>query len=143
MNNYVGIPVSDLMCVDMPSAYLLQEEGALEMDEIPEFFNTVQAAVSVWADFLGRITHSRNDWAEPRHEFVSMLGEVLEEVYDNDDPVTAWPLRQKLALMIDQFDEMADEMARPFTGPETVRNFYHNLGSRVRATFELVLHGVE
>ena len=58
MNNYVGIPVADLMCVDMPSAHLLREEGALEMSEIPAFFNTVQAAVSVWADFLGRITSS-------------------------------------------------------------------------------------
>ena len=27
--NYVGIPVSDLMCVDMPTAHILTDEGPL------------------------------------------------------------------------------------------------------------------
>ena len=65
----------------------------------------------------------------------------MYQVFQEDDPMLAWPLRQKLAMMIDQFDEMADEMARPFTGPPTIRDFYHNLASRVRATFEEIMNG--
>ena len=103
----------------------------------------MQAAISVWSDFLSRITECPEGWAEPRHEFVSMLGEVMADVYNDDNPETAWPTRQKLATMIDQFDSMADEMARPFTGPTSVRDFYHNLASRVRATFEKILNGDE
>ena len=140
--NYVGIPVADLMCVDLPSSHMLIEEGHLLIEELPEFINALQASVSVWANFLARIADCPVGWSDSRHEFVSMLGESLEEVYENDDPETAWPQRQKLALMIDQFDEMADEMARPFTGPHTIRQFYHNLASRVRATFEYILNGV-
>ena len=139
--NFVGIPVADLVGLDMPTVHLLHDDGALEMEDIPEFFNAVQAAISVWADFLGRITKCSDGWAAPRQEFVNMIADALLDVYEDDDPITAWPRRQQLALMIDQFDSMVDEMARPFTGPDSVRNFYHNLGSRVRATFELVLHG--
>tara|TARA_R100000152_G_C6584105_1_gene46916 strand:- start:28 stop:483 length:456 start_codon:yes stop_codon:yes gene_type:complete len=139
--NYVGIPVSDLMCVDMPSSHILTEEGPLTEEEVPIFFNTLQASVSVWANFLARIATCPEGWADSRHEFIAMLRDGVEEVYSNDDPMQAWPLRQKLALMIDQFDQMCDEMARPFTGPATIRQFYHNLASRVRATFEYILNG--
>jgi len=139
--NYVGIPVHDLMCIDMPEAHVLTEEGPLTEEEIPVFFNTLQASVSVWANFLSRIATCPDGWADARHEFIAMLRDGVEEVYSNDDPEEAWPMRQKLALMIDQFDKMADEMARPFTGPQSIRNFYLNLASRVRATFEYIIEG--
>lgn len=139
--NYVGIPVADLMCLDMPSHTVLTDEGYITEDELPIFFNALQASVSVWSNFLARIADCPTGWSDSRHEFVSMLNETMQEVYENDDPETAWPVRRKLALMIDQFDDMADEMARPFTGPHTIRHFYHNLASRVRATFEHILSG--
>ena len=139
--NFVGIPVSELMCVDLPTAYVLTDEGALSENELDVFFNTLQVSVGVWADFLTRITESPENWAQPRHEFVDMLQETMYQVFQEDDPMLAWPLRQKLAMMIDQFDEMADEMVRPFTGPHTIRDFYHNLASRVRATFEEIMNG--
>jgi len=141
--NYVGIPVADLMCLDLPSSQILTDEGHITQEELPVFINALHASVSVWSNFLARIADCPMGWSDSRHEFVVMLGEALEEVYENDDPETAWPQRQKLAMMIDQFDEMADEMARPFTGPHTIRHFYHNLASRVRATFEHILHGGE
>jgi len=141
--NYVGIPVADLMCIDIPQSHVLRDEGHLKIEELNTFFNALQSSVSVWANFLARIADCPSGWADSRHEFVAMLGESLEEAYDNDDPETAWPQRQKLAMMIDQFDQMADEMARPFTGPHTIRHFYHNLASRVRATFEYILMGDE
>lgn len=139
--NYVGIPVSDLMCVDMPSAHILTDEGPIMEEDVAAFFNTLQASVSVWANFLSRIATCPDGWADSRHEFVAMLRDGIEEVYANDDPEEAWPLRQRTALMIDQFDQMADEMARPFTGPQSIRNFYLNLASRVRATFEYIIDG--
>jgi|TARA_R100000479_G_C6375094_1_gene198679 hypothetical protein len=139
--NYVGIPVSDLMCVDMPSAHILTEEGYLKEDELATFFNTLQASLGVWANFLQRIATCPDGWADSRHEFVAMLRDAIEEAYTNDDPEEAWPIRQRLALMIDQFDGMCDEMARPFTGPQSIRHFYLNLASRVRATFEYILDG--
>lgn len=139
--NYIGIPVQDLMCIDMPTAHILTDEGPLSEEEVPIFFNTLQASVSVWASFLARIATCPDGWADSRHEFIAMMRETLEEVYSNDDPEESWPLRQRLALMIDQFDKMADEMARPFTGPQSIRQFYHNLASRVRATFEYIVEG--
>jgi len=141
--NYVGIPVSDLMCVDMPTAHILTDEGPLTEEEVPIFFNTLQSSVEVWSNFLARIAKCPEGWADSRHEFIAMLRETLEEVYSNDDPEEVWPIRQKLALMVNQFDGMADEMARPFTGPTAIRHFYHNLASRVRATFEAITAGAE
>ena len=139
--NYVGIPVQDVMCIDMPEAYILTDEGPIMEEDVAVFFNTLQASVSVWANFLARIATCPEGWVDSRHEFIAMLRDGIEEVYSNDDPEESWPLRQRLALMIDQFDQMADEMARPFTGPQSIRQFYHNLASRVRATFEYIIEG--
>lgn len=136
--SYVSIPVADLMCVDMPSAEILTQEGAIEEKDIATFFNTLQASVGVWVDLVARITPCPEGWADSRHEFIAMLRDTMEEAFSNDDPEQAWPIRQKLALMVDQFDKMADDMARPFTGPDDIHHFYHNLASRVRATFESI-----
>jgi hypothetical protein len=133
---YVSIPIADLMCVDMPSAEVLTEEGAIHENDVSVFFNTLQASVSVWTDLVERITPCPDGWADSRHQFIALMRDVMEEAISNDDPEEAWPLRQRLALMVNQFDGMMDDMARPFTGPDNIRDFYHNMASRVRATFE-------
>ena len=141
--DFVGIPINELMCTSSPSAHLLTADGALKEYEIGGFIDMLQSTISVWAEFLTRIADCPVGWADSRLEFVDMMGETLLDAYQDDDPITAWPTRQRLSTMVDQFDAMADEMARPFTGPHTIRHFYHNLASRVRATFELIMRGDE
>ena len=136
---YVSVPVADLMCVEMPRAEILTEEGAIPEEDVITFFNTLQASVGVWVDLVGRIAPTPEGWADSRYEFVAMLRDTVEAVYENDDPEEAWPLRQRFALMVNQFDQFCDDMARPFTGPGEIHDFYHNLASRIRSTFESIV----
>ncbi len=127
------IPMNILLAYGTPYTHLLHGEGPLEDDEIEPFFDGVHECVSRWIHYLQQ--QIRNPEIESYSMSVENLYDCFVELLEEDGP-DVFALRNVTYHALIDFEHLCSDMARCFSHPPRIKNFYHNLASRARATFE-------
>ena len=130
------IPVGELLVLSNPSASCLHNFGAIRDENIPIFFRGMHDVVEVWLRYLRRSLGYGNNWMRERHDIVEEIGCGLMMLVEEDEPEVVFPVRAELVRDLVEFDELCSEMASCFRHDDRVKDFYLNLTSRVRSTFE-------
>ena len=131
--------MSILMALGTPYATVLHGSGPLESDELDNFFEGIHECCERWLQYLqlhvGDVS-SRYD----AHSPTKTLYIHLKDMYENDD-WTVFESRSKARTALLGFEHLCSDMARSFSHPPRVKEFYHNLSSRARCTFESLVEG--
>lgn len=132
------VPVSMLTCADMKGHEILRYYGPLSEDEMAHYFEMLRDVFDRWfhaVGYLGPAVYI--NYLKDRSlldNIETQFGEVMEE----DDPVKAWRVRRDLQSMLDGLDRVVAEMAQVFHAPPSLHEFYYNLASRLRATYDYI-----
>ena len=136
----VHVPMNILLAYGTPFTHILHGSGALDDDEIGPFFDGVNECVSRWLHYLNQqinYTETQSFYG-PVEDFRSNL---LDLTYE--DGWDTFEIRDKARHSLIEFEHICSDMARSFTHPPRVKEFYHNLASRGRATLERLVEGDE
>ena len=129
----IRVPMNILLAYGMPYTHLLHGNGPLEDDEIEPFFDGVLDCVSRWTHYL------QQQVADTRTEGyllpVENMMDCLISLSMEDGP-EVFALRGVAYHALIDFEHLCSDMARCFTHPPRIKDFYYNLASRTRATFE-------
>ena len=66
---------------------------------------------------------------------------MFDDVLAEDDPMEAWKVRKNLRIGLDALDVVVASMAQVFHAPRSLHEFYYNLASRLRATYDYIIGG--
>lgn len=135
----IHVPMNILLAYGTPYTHVLHGKGALDDADISLFFDGVQECVNRWAHYLSQQV------IEGSHEMdfnspVSFLHNRMLDLTEEDGP-EVFNLRRDVHHAILDFEHLCTDMARSFSHPPRIKDFYHNLGSRARATFERLTEG--
>ena len=129
-----------LLAYGTPYTHLLHGVGALEDDEIAPFFDGAHECVGRWLHYLNQ--QVENPQSKTFHEPVDDLRSNLLDLLHEDGWET-FEIRDKARHSLIEFEHLCSDMARSFAHPPRVKEFYHNLASRGRATLERLVEGDE
>ena len=132
------IHTSLLTCENRPDSGLLRTYGPLTEDEMTRYFELLHDVLNCWYDTVGQ-------FAPPDHidyvgyqKLLNLMKQQFEKVVEEDEPTAAYKERKVLRGLLAKFDSVTEEMAMPFTGPRSIREFYINLSARLNYTYDYI-----
>tara|TARA_R110002020_G_scaffold152674_2_gene330448 strand:+ start:8681 stop:9103 length:423 start_codon:yes stop_codon:yes gene_type:complete len=135
------VPVNLLTCSDMKGHQLLRTYGPLADDEVSLYFDLLRMAFDRWFEAVGYIGPGVYTNYLQNCELVEAIENLFDEVLEEDDPMEAWKVRKNLRMGLDALDVIVANMAQVFHAPRSLHEFYYNLASRLRATYDYIIGG--
>ena len=135
----IQVPMNVLLAYGTPYTPLLHGKGKLKENEIELFFDGVHECVERWLYYLNQQILNES-LALSFHRPVENLRENLLKLVD-DDEESVFQTRKNAHHAIIEFEHLCTDMARSFTHPPRIKDFYHNLASRSRSTLEYLADG--
>jgi hypothetical protein len=135
----IHVPMNVLLAYGTPYTPLLHGRGKLRENEIDMFFDGVHECVERWLYYLNQQIMAE-PMSLPYHAPVENLRESLLKL-TNDDGESVFETRKEAHHAIIEFEHLCTDMARSFTHPPRIKDFYHNLASRTRSTLEYLTDG--
>ena len=135
------VPVNKLTCSDMQGHQLLRTYGPLAHEEVSLYFDLLRMTFDRWFEAVGYIGPAVYANYLQNRELVSSIQDLFDEVMEEDDPMEAWKVRKELRMCLDALDIIVASMAQVFHAPRSLHEFYYNLASRLRATYDYMIEG--
>jgi hypothetical protein len=133
-----NVPMNILLAYGTPFTYLLHGDGSLKSDEIEPFFDGTHECVGRWLHYLNQQIDSV-DKSHFHHPVETLKDSLMGLVFEDGEKV--FEMREKASHDLLNFEHICSDMARCFTHPPKVKDFYHNLANRARLTFEYLTEG--
>jgi len=135
------VPVNMLTCSDMAGHQLLRIYGPLADEEVSLYFDLLRMTFDRWFEAVGYIGPAVYANYLHNRELLGAIQNLFDEVLEEDDPMKAWKVRKELRMALDALDVVVASMAQVFHAPRTLHDFYYNLASRLRATYDYIIEG--
>ena len=135
------VHTSLLICAECSHSGLLRTYGPLASEELPQYFVLLDDVIERWYDVVGRFAPPGRVDYRGYCELLTLLQRGFETLLEEDDPVVAFAERKKLRGLLAKFDDVAAEMAVPFSQPRSIREFYTNLSERLNHTYHYIVEG--
>ena len=135
------VPVNMLTCSDIEGHQLLHTYGPLAHQEVSLYFDLLRMAFDRWFEAVGYIGPAVYTNYLQNRELVDAVQNLFDEVLEEDDPMEAWKVRKDLRMGLDALDVIVASMAQVFHAPRSLHEFYYNLASRLRATYDYIIGG--
>ena len=134
----VHVPMNILLAYGTPFTHLLHGSGALEDDELVPFYDGGLECVSRWLHYLNQQVENPQ-----MQSFYTPVENLRSDLLDliHEDGWDTFEIRDRARHALIEFEHICSDMARSFTHPPRVKEFYHNLASRSRATLERLVEG--
>ena len=139
-NEYIYISVGLLMGVNQPKYELMVNEGIIPLKSLDDFFDGVQDSFERWYSIAGTMAPGIYSKYHTHSGMIEDIRNQFHKVLDIDDG-TAFTERFVLLSMLDAFDAVMDLLAGVFTGPPELIEYYFNISSRLRLTFDNIING--
>lgn len=137
---YIFVPVTSLMCEDVPHNEVFIKMGAMGYDELQTFFALLPIMLGRWYDAIAHLAPSIRERYDEAEQLIGDLHVAFVEVLEDDGP-DAFDKRAVLRDEMERFSYMIENLAGAFTGPSELREFYFNINSRLMATSEAIMRG--
>ena len=134
------VPMSALTGEGEPFYTILTGEGPVKFTYWGVFFSGFEEIVNRWYNVAGKLCPGIYSQYHTHLGLVKDMCEQFYRVRDCDDEGFVIE-RQVLNEILNAIDMMIDKLASAFEGPSSLREFYFNLSSRARATFEELIGG--
>jgi len=135
----IHVPMNVLLAYGTPYTPFLHGKDKLKPEEIEIFFDGVHECVERWLYYLNQ-QFIAEPIHLPYHAPVENLRESLLSLMEVDDE-SVFQVRKQAHHAIIEFEHLCTDMARSFTHPPRIKDFYHNLASRSRSTLESLTDG--
>jgi hypothetical protein len=135
------VPMNVLTCSDIEGHQLLHFYGPLAHQEVSLYFDLLQMTFDRWYEVVGHIGPAVYANYSQNKELLGDIQDLFDEVLEEDDPMQAWKVRKELRMHLDALDVVVANMAQVFHAPRLLHEFYYNLASRLRATYDYIIGG--
>ncbi len=135
------VPVNLLTCSDIQGHQLLRTYGPLAHEEVSLYFDLLRKAFDRWFEAVGHIGPAVYANYLNNRELIGDIQDLFDDVLAEDDPMEAWKVRKNLRIGLDALDVIVANMAQVFHAPRSLHEFYYNLASRLRATYDYIIGG--
>jgi hypothetical protein len=136
----VETPVSELLCADLKMSSILRDSGPLHAKEMPFFMSLLDDVINRWYSAIGQMNKGIYSSYHEDIGLVSTLRFTFDKFLRCDDEGT-FPIRKELYDVCHLVIKVIDKMANVFSGPDELRDFYHNISSRLLGTLESIPEG--
>ena len=136
----VETPVSELICFDMKMSSILRDSGPIHAKEMPFFLSLLDDVVNRWYGAIGQMNQKIYS---SYHEDVGLIASLrfsFDKFLRCDDENT-FVIRKELYEICHAVIKIVDKMANVFSGPVELKDFYHNINSRLLGTLEAIPEG--
>ena len=119
------IPIADLMQVRHPGYRVFLTGRDMDREHYPTFLNyciEVDKKFRYYAEEYG--SHYDN-------HSLSKIAMLMHQLEDEDNPYLVFPIREHLRDAVYEFKHHCDRMGAKFTRPDSIREFYAELGDLV------------
>jgi hypothetical protein len=133
----VETPVSELLCTDMKMSSILRDSGPLHAKEMPFFLTLLDDVINRWYSAIGPMNKGIYSSYHEDVGLVSTLRFTFDKFLICDDEET-FVIRKELYDICHSVIKVIDKMANVFSGPVELKDFYHNISSRLLGTLESI-----
>ncbi len=135
------VPMNVLTCSDLEGHQLLRTYGPLAHEEVSLYFDLLRNAFDRWYEVVSHIGPAVYANYFQNKELLGDIQNLFDAMLEEDDPMEAWKVRKELRMNLDSLDVIVASMAQVFHAPRQLHEFYYNLASRLRATYDYIIGG--
>tara|TARA_R110002020_G_scaffold86735_1_gene214152 strand:- start:503 stop:949 length:447 start_codon:yes stop_codon:yes gene_type:complete len=140
---YSFMPISDLMGYGHPSSVILHKKENVPQDDFPLFIEGINHIIHKWAEQVSNVTGAEvmiiiKDNIEPFY----CLADVYDELLIQDDE-SVFDLRKKALAYLSECKGVLDKLEMSYKRPQMLKDFYNNLGERLKESVICLMEGEE